>query len=339
MKFKESHKIKILVYSGGELIGDALYKLNFFYYLRFCFPKASITYFAGQVKSEYFYSLKSISNKLFDEMIEDINFGSKKNFLKDFFNKCPIDKEYDVLIDTQSDYRCSFVLKKIKAKIFISYSLKWLLSDLKPKIRIIESLDDRLIKMVEMLNEYYKTNKPYIKNFPVNITNEYDCLAEKILPPKKEYFGIAVGAGDQRKIWPLENFIKIANHYKLKFIPVFFLGPNENYLKEKIQKKVSNAIFPKTFSSGNYEDSGPLLVIALAKKLKFCISNDSGVGHMFAMAKIPQVSLFSTSNYNKYCPLNPNLIILDSKKWGSNRPEAIPVIEVIKALDVFTQKI
>jgi len=54
---------------------------------------------------------------------------------------------------------------------------------------------------------------------------------------------------------------------------------------------------------------------------------------MFAMAKIPQISLFSLSNYNKYCPLNPNLIILDSKKWGTNQPDAIPVNEVIKSID------
>jgi len=96
-------KIKIMVYSGGELIGDALYKLNFFSYLRYCFPKASITFISGQGKSEYFYSLKSISNKLFDEMIDNLNIGNKKNFLKDILSKPQIKNEYDVVIDTQSD--------------------------------------------------------------------------------------------------------------------------------------------------------------------------------------------------------------------------------------------
>lgn len=331
-------KIKIMVYSGGELIGDALYKLNFFSYLRYCFPKASITFISGQGKSEYFYSLKSISNKLFDEMIDNVNIGNKKNFLKDILSKPRIKNEYDVVIDTQSDYRCSLILKKIKTKVFISYSLKWFLSDLRPKIRIIESLNDRLIKMVELLNDYYKTNKPFIKNFPINIPNKYETLAKKELTTKKEYFGIAVGAGDKRKIWNLDNFIMVANHYKTKFIPVFFLGPNEQILKDKIQKKISNAIFPNTIFTKNESISGPLLVIALAKRLKFCISNDSGIGHMFAMAKIPQISLFSLSSYNKYCPLNPNLIILDSKKWGTNQPDDIPVNEVIKSIDLLIQK-
>jgi ADP-heptose:LPS heptosyltransferase len=326
-------KHKILVYSGGELIGDALYKLNFFQYLRYCYPNSSITFLSGQGTSEYFSSLKIVSEKLFDLMIDNISIGNKKNFLRDLFRKSLIKENYDVVIDTQSDYRCTLILKKIKTKIFISYSLKWFLSDLKPKNKTIESLNERLIQMVNLINDFYDVKKPHSDYFPINIPPNYDEIAKKILPSKKTYIGIAIGAGDKRKIWPLKNFLKIADFYKSTYAPVFFLGPKEVHLKKKIKDKISNAIFPNTTSFDNSDISGPLLVISLAKRLKFCISNDSGIGHMFAASRRPQITLFSLSNYKKYSPLNPNIIILDSKKWGTNNPNGISVKEVLDATE------
>ena len=56
---KKKYK-SILVYSGGEAIGDALYKLNFIKNLRYNFPDSKITWLAGQGKTEYSYTLSLI---------------------------------------------------------------------------------------------------------------------------------------------------------------------------------------------------------------------------------------------------------------------------------------
>ena len=332
-------KLDILVYSGGEVIGDALYKLNFFNYLRHCYPKSEITLVTGEGSSEYSSSLKILGDKLFNNIKENISFFSKNFFLLKYFISCPLNKNYDVVIDTQSDYRTSLLLKKVKTNIFISYSINWFFSDLKPKNKKIVSLNDRLLKIVDLLNDFYKINKVPKKEFSIELPKNYDQKSRKVLFSKKKYFGIAPGAGDSRKIWPLENFIKVAKKFSPEYIPVFFLGPREKNLKNKIRKVLPNSIFPNTTDFGQDNISGPLFVVSLARRLDFCLSNDSGVGHMFALAKIPQLLLFSLSNPNKYVPLNNKAIIIDSKKWGTKEPSVIPVDYVIEVLDTLVYKI
>jgi ADP-heptose:LPS heptosyltransferase len=332
---KNKKDYKILIYSGGDAIGDALYKLNFMFFLRSSYPDAQITFVAGQGKSEYLLSLHSISKKIFNVMYDNFNYGKKGYFLRDFFKKLPLNDIYDVVIDTQSSYKCTLLLKRIKHKIFISSSLNWFFSDLKPEEKKIQSLNDRLLRMISLLNKYNNVEKNFFKHKFIDLPN-YDFLVNQILPNMdKEYFGIAPGAGDLRKIWPLKKFISVAKYYEKNYIPVFFLGPNEKHFLSRIKSKIPSAVFPETVNICHNDVSGPLLVIALSKKLKFCISNDSGIGHMFAASNIPQISLFSLSNPRKYAPINTNLIIIDSKDWGSKNPSSIPTKAVISQINKF----
>ena len=331
-------KLNILVYSGGEVIGDALYKLNFFDYLRNCYPNSNITLVAGEGSSEYSSNLKIFGDKLFNNIRENIRFFSKNFFLIKYFNPCPLKKKYDVVIDTQSDYRTTLLLKKIKTDIFISYSINWFFSDLKPKNKKIHSLNDRLLKMVDLLNHFYKINKVSKKEFSIVLPKNYDQKSRQVLSSRKKYFGIAPGAGDPRKIWPLDNFIKVVRIFGHEYTPVFFLGPSEKNLEKKLKKIFPSSIFPNTTSFRQDNISGPLFVISLARRLDFCLSNDSGVGHMFAHAKIPQLLIYSLGNPKKYKPLNENTIIVDSKKWRSKSPKVIPVDYVVSKIKFLINK-
>ena len=255
----------ILIYSGGETVGDGLYKISFLYNLRRAFPKSHITWMAGKGPTEYSRSLKPLIVSLIDVVKEDY----------------PIAK--NVFLD-----------------LIFSYPLK---------------------------------NKGLYEL-------KYDKLAEKLLPKNKNYIGISPGAGDKEKIWPLENFIEIALELKNKGrTPVFFLGPSERDLLKYIKKRVPNALFPEwediAIKSGL---KGPILVIALAHRLKLGIANDSGTGHMFAAAGCPLISIFSKHNSLKYAPLARKLIIIDSKKWGTTNPRIIPIKEVKKAIENLSEK-
>ena len=83
---------------------------------------------------------------------------------------------------------------------------------------------------------------------------------------------------------------------------------------------------------------GPILVIALAHKLKLGIANDSGTGHMFAAGGCPLISIFSKHSPLKYAPLARKLTIIDSKKWGTKDPHIIPTEEVKKAIENLLKK-
>ena len=327
---KKKYK-SILVYSGGEAIGDALYKLNFIKNLRYNFPDSKITWLAGQGKTEYSYNLKPLVNKLIDEVVDNLKIGV--NPFIEFIKPSPIKKEYDVIIDTQTVVLPTLCLKKIKHKIFLSASAKWIFSDLKPNNFSIKntSLNDRLNIFIKLINN---NEVKYCKK-DIKIEDKYIKLSNTLLPKGKTYIGISPGAGDKAKIWPLNKFVKLAQGQVNKNrIPVFFLGPDEKNLLEIIKKDVPQAIFPEwTDTAIKSGLKGPILVIALAKKVNVAIANDSGTGHMFAVAGTKLISLFSKHNSIKYAPNTKELIILDSKKWGGVDPNLIPLQEVEKSIN------
>ena len=327
---KKKYK-SILVYSGGEAIGDALYKLNFIKNLRYNFPNSKITWLAGQGKTEYSHNLKPLVNNLIDEVIDNLKIGV--NPFIEFIKPSPIKKEYDVIIDTQTVVLPTLCLKKIKHKIFLSASAKWIFSDLKPNNFSIKdtSLNDRLNIFIKLINN---NEVQYCKE-DIKIEDKYIKLSNTLLPKGKTYIGISPGAGDKAKIWPLNKFVKLAQGQVNKNrIPVFFLGPDEKNLLEIIKKDVPQAIFPEwTDTAIKSGLKGPILVIALAKKVNVAIANDSGTGHMFAVAGTKLISLFSKHNAIKYAPNTKELIILDSKKWGGVDPNLIPLQEVEKSIN------
>lgn len=327
---KKKYK-SILVYSGGEAIGDALYKLNFIKNLRYNFPDSKITWLAGQGKTEYSYNLKPLINNLIDEVVDNLKIGV--NPFIEFIKPSPIKKEYDVIIDTQTVVLPTLCLKKIKHKIFLSASAKWIFSDLKPNNFSIKntSLNDRLNIFIKLINN---NEVKYCKK-DIKIEDKYIKLSNTLLPKGKTYIGISPGAGDKAKIWPLNKFVKLAQGQVNKNrIPVFFLGPDEKNLLEIIKKDVPQAIFPEwTDTAIKSGLKGPILVIALAKKVNVAIANDSGTGHMFAVAGTKLISLFSKHNPIKYAPNTKELIILDSKKWGGVDPNLIPLQEVEKSIN------
>ena len=327
---KKKYK-SILVYSGGEAIGDALYKLNFIKNLRYNFPDSKIIWLAGQGKTEYSYNLKPLVNKLIDEVVDNLKIGV--NPFIEFIKPSPIKKEYDVIIDTQTVVLPTLCLKKIKHKIFLSASAKWIFSDLKPNNFSIKdtSLNDRLNIFIKLINN----NEVKYGKKDIKIEDKYIKLSNTLLPKGKTYIGISPGAGDKAKIWPLNKFVKLAQiQVNKNRIPVFFLGPDEKNLLEIIKKDVPQAIFPEwTDTAIKSGLKGPILVIALAKKVNVAIANDSGTGHMFAVAGTKLISLFSKHNAIKYAPNAKELIILDSKKWGGVDPNLIPLQEVEKSIN------
>ena len=327
---KKKYK-SILVYSGGEAIGDALYKLNFIKTLRYNFPDSKITWLAGQGKTEYSYTLKPLVNNLIDEVVDNLKIGV--NPFIEFIKPSPIKKKYDVIIDTQTVVLPTLCLKKIKHKIFLSASAKWIFSDLKPNNFSIKntSLNDRLNIFIKLINN----NEVKYGKKDIKIEDKYIKLSNTLLPKGKTYIGISPGAGDKAKIWPLNKFVKLAQGQVNKNrIPVFFLGPDEKNLLEIIKKDVPQAIFPEwTDTAIKSGLKGPILVIALAKKVNVAIANDSGTGHMFAVAGTKLISLFSKHNPIKYAPNTKELIILDSKKWGGVDPNLIPLQEVEKSIN------
>ena len=93
----------------------------------------------------------------------------------------------------------------------------------------------------------------------------------------------------------------------------------------KIKEKVNHAEFPEHNSQLN----SPLLVTALATRLKKSLTIDNGVMHMMGLANIPMIVLFGPTNSEKFAPKNNYTKILDSKKLnGTKDIDSISVDDV-----------
>lgn len=101
-----------------------------------------------------------------------------------------------------------------------------------------------------------------------------------------------------KRRWPVENYVSLAKAIieDLKAVPLVFLGPNEEELKSAFEGKITDKYI---LSSVPIEK-----VTALIKSCHLFVCNDSSLGHLAAVCKVPVVSILG--------PTNPDYI----RPWG-----------------------
>jgi ADP-heptose:LPS heptosyltransferase len=227
--------------------------------------------------------------------------------------------KFDLIIDLQSKFRNSLILKKIPHNEFYSTTFKNFFST---KKKIVYS-KDHLENLSIFLNEKIKPVHFKLNNLPKELLKE----AKRLLP-KTNYIGFSITQGNEyrKKSWSIYKFISLANKSLIKNkIPVFFIEKNQDVIIEKIKNQVPGALFPETMSSM----SCPALVTALSSRLDQAVSIDNGVMHMMGLADIPMIVLFGPTNSEKFAPKNNYVKVIDSKKiHGTSDIESITVEEV-----------
>ncbi len=320
----ESNKKKVLVYVHTDILGDALIKLPAVARLHDIFPEYEITWFAGCGPTVYKTHLNSLASNLIDVIKDDVVFGKS---WKEFLSSCPINDYYDVIIDTQQKLLCTLSLLRITHGRFISPSLKFLLSDNKPK-QLSDYYDVSLQERIMLLFNL-AGNTSFEPKLDLNLSDEVTSVADGLLPDTDHYIGFAPGAGGDNKIWPLESFINVAKEQvDSGRTPVFFLGPKEQDIYLQVKEAIPEALFPEIHNK-HEQVKGPLLAIALAKKLKLAVTNDAGIGHAIALSGCKTITLFGPSNSAKFISKYDKRIVIEASFFGSKEMTAIPM-EVVK---------
>jgi len=309
----------VLVYVGGDLIGDALMKLPFVRALRASFPDAHIAWCAGKHKSAFAKELKTLVTGLIDEVIEEAGFDNAKQFLW----RRPIDgRHFNLIIDTQRGVAASYVVRRIRHQLFISGAAKFLLSDRKP-----DSGYQRPAAMVQQMMDLLSLagGKPDTAGVPLSLPEEEIAAAVEALPEGPVYVGIAPGAGGRQKCWPLDRFIALAQHQiEKERVPVFILGPGEAEWTPTLITSVPGALFPTVGENGRPQPSVSYS-IAVGRRFSAAVANDAGVGHILAAADIPLVSLFGPTPAAKFAPAASTLKVIEAQRFGADDMTAIPL--------------
>jgi len=311
---------RILLYNSGGGLGDSIQLIPIILSLQNKYKNCNLFYL-GAHQNHFDYKLRE-----YDIKIESLDlslkyygfrwwhlFFSKKNFNKKKYIK------FDLIIDLQSKFRNSLILKSIPHINFYSTTFKNLFATKKIKISSKNHLENLSI----FLNEKIKFIPFNYKNLPKNILEE----AKRLLP-KSNYIGFSITQGNiyRKKSWSLYKFIALANKVLIKGkTPVFFIEKEFEQVIEKIKNQVPTALFPEA----NSKLSCPALVTALSSRLDQAVSIDNGVMHMIGLANIPMIVLFGPTNSEKFAPKNNFIKVLDSKKiYNTSDIDSITIDEV-----------
>ena len=315
---------KILIYNSGGGLGDSiqLFSLllslkNHFRKSKFYYLGAHTNHFNGKLK-EYGVSLETLD---FDFKYFGFRWWQML-FVKKKASKKQLGK-FDLIIDLQTKFRNSLILKQVPHEQFYSRTLNGFFSTKKLHSNSSNHLENLSLFIGDDIVELdYKVNK---------LSKEILKEAKRLLP-NSNYVGFSITQGNEyrKKSWSIYKFTALANKILSKNkVPVFFIEKNNIELIEKIKNQVPSAIFPELKS----KLSCPALVTALASRLNIAVSIDNGIMHMMALAKIPMIVLFGPTNSDKFAPKNKFTKILDSKKIHKTKDiNSIGVDEVLSLI-------
>lgn len=319
----------ILVYTGIDLIGDAMFKLPFVRHLRACYPDAHITWIAGKGHSVYARDAAPLVQGILDEVLEHTGVG--QSFWEIFDPRPFAGRSFDLVIDTQERTLTAFVLRRIQHRCFVSGAAHFLLSDIRPPRWPFNAAKPRSISSRLRFLGKLITGIPIPSSLGIQVDPLTKAEACRLLPPDHVYVGFAPGAGGRHKCWPLDRFIAAATaqvaHGR---IPVFLLGPSEAEWSTEIRAAVPQALLPLQETD---HDMTPILTIALAQCLSVAVANDSGVGHLIAAADTPLISLFGPTPSEKFAPAVSQAVVLQAQNWGDGTIAAIPAAAVLNAIE------
>ena len=295
---------KILIYNSGGGLGDSIQIIPLLLSLKNHYRRSKI-YYLGAHQNHFEGKLKEYNINIETLKLNLKYFGFrwwhlffvKRNFYKKNMT------EFDLIIDLQSKFRNSLILKKIPHIHFCSTTFNNFFSTKKIKYKskdYIKNLNIFLEDKIKNINFNHT-------KLPKNLINE-----AKNLLPKSNYIGFSITQGNKyrKKSWSIYKFISLANKTLIKNkIPVFFIEKNQEQIIEKIKNQVPGALFPETQS----KLSCPALVTALSSRLDMAVSIDNGVMHMMALASIPMIVLFGPTNSEKFAPKNNYTKIFWSK--------------------------
>ena len=315
---------KILIYNSGGGLGDSIQIIPLIISLKNHFRRSKIFYL-GSHPNHFEDKLKEYNVKTETLNLNLKYFGFRwwhLLFVKRNFNK-KIQTKFDLIIDLQSKFRNSLILKRIPHIHFCSTTFNNLFSTKKIKYKSVNPIENLNIFLDDKINTIHFN----YKKLPKNLVNE----AKKLLP-KSNYIGFSVTQGNQyrKKSWSIYKFISLANKTFIKNkIPVFFIEKKQENLIEKIKNQVPGALFPEQKTNL----SCPALVTALAARLDIAVSIDNGVMHMMSLTNTPMIILFGPTKSEKFAPKNNYTTILDSKKmYGTNDINSISVEDVFNKI-------
>lgn len=288
----------LLLRQGG--IGDTIVALPALLSIRQTFPHAQIDLLTHHV----------IGNTVGVEEFLPENFFTQvfkyRKFVDPELVKSLKENKYDLFIELPSEKASIFFeLRSIwlAKRLGVKYGLGWQVSvtsffkKLQEKYLYFDEEKTRLLKILQYYLPKLKYDPAQLKNLADDFTNaelQFEITSTKNI-------ALAFSAGEERKIWPLENYKTVAKYFAAEGFNILLIGGSKDITKaEEIRKAVPDAI----------NLCGKLEIKETASILKICdllISNDTGSVHLAYTAGTPVLGIYSGKDYSNrwFPPVSP----------------------------------
>ncbi|KZD08190.1 glycosyltransferase family 9 protein [Oceanibaculum pacificum] len=317
----------VAIYSGGEIIGDGVYKLPFLRALRSSFPRARLTWICPST-TVYKDRIAPLATDLLDEILAEAPLGRSP---LELLRPVRLRQRYDVVIDTQQIVWRSLCARRLRHGLFVSGAAQFRLSERKPPAgyerpdHILQRFND-LIALVTGVSPGLDRS--------LRLPESLMAKAAAQLPDGAAYVGFAPGAGQAVKRWPLERFVDLAQRQAARGrVPVFILGPAEMAELPAIREAVPTALFPEQDIALWGAGFDPMRTMAIGRRMAGAVTNDSGVSHMLAAADTPLTVLYGPTSAEKFGPVTRRAHFIQAERFGASEMAAIPTDAVDTALE------
>ncbi|MBI1206764.1 MAG: lipopolysaccharide heptosyltransferase family protein [Azospirillum sp.] len=273
--------------------------------------------------------LRPLLDGIVDDFISETGIGRS---LTEFLRPMPVRQRFAVFIDTQPVIWRTLLLRRLRHDLFVTGAARYRLSDRRPadrRRRRPTGIVRRLVELVELAS-----GRPADLATALPVPPEIAAKAAAQLPTGKPLIGLAPGAGNRLKCWPLERYLALARRLVQQGMsPVFLIGPAESEWLPEISAAVPEALLPLQDRALWGERFEVLHTVALGQRLAAAVSNDSGTTHMLAAADVPLVTLFGPSNADKFRPLVSRGAVVKAQDFGGEAMALIPLDAVHAALN------
>jgi len=281
----------ILVVSNTGL-GDTLLSTPSIVSLRKSFPEIRITFLINKKMFPLFEGFEFID----DFVLYSSGFLSQLKIISEirsreidtiflFHSNGPEDIFFSVLGGARNILKTTDDVNHKFLKIFLNSANIDQKHNIEKKLDLVKFFNPSIIsKKMLIPGKFYKKNGFIIKN-------------QKYL-----YLGIQMGAQDAYKMWPLENFIKLANRLQSNFLNIKFVLLGSTSVEHLISDNFERAIEDKDSVINLCGKSKINELPILINDLDLLLTNDTGAMHLAIALQVKTVSLFGPTDSKIYGP-------------------------------------
>lgn len=278
-----------------QAMGDMVITLPYLQHLRTAMPPGTIIDFLTREEVDAIPRSIVLFDKVFT--IKGGRNLKKQLFYTSLLLPGLLLRQYDVVIDLQNNMVSRMVRKTLIPKAWSEFDRFSAIAAGESTSLTIEAIG-------------FEKNKADENGFRFKAGNDNtDLLKENGWDGISELVVLNPAGAFITRNWPVENYISFAELWLKRFPQTQFLVIGVSAISEKadlFKTKLGNKLINLV------NKTSPAQAFAIIQKVKFVVSEDSGLMHMSWVSGIPTLAMFGSTKSSRSCPLGDRSLLLHS---------------------------